>query len=568
MEKLQVASEELYQQSEELRQQNEELAITRAMVEAEKQRYQKLFEEAPDGYLLTDTQGTIWEANRAAATLLNVRQQYLVGKPLVIFFTEEMHQEFYSKLNQINQIERVQEWEVRLISRNRTPFDAALTMATVCDQQGLPVALRLCMRNITSRKQAEEKIRTMHAELSQRVVFEATLKRITDKVRDSLDQSQILQTAVQELAQGLEVIRCNMAWYNADQTSATVCHEYTFMDSFQSRVLPMAYLPDVFHQLLLGQHFQFCYIDAKPSWLQFTILACPIFDDQGVLGDLWLFKQKHQAFNELEIRLVQLVANQCAIALRQARLYQATLKQVEELEQLNSLKDDFLSTISHELRTPMTNMKMAIHLLQLASAPEERERYLKVLKAECAREVELINDLLDLQRLEARSYHTSLETVSLQDWLPSIIEPFRSRTQSHQQTLQVNFSPDLPPLLCDRASLGRVLAELLNNACKYTPAGGEITLSIRYDPNPPAMILSSTSVTIFSIRNEAEIPAHELPRIFEKFCRVPNANPWKQSGTGLGLALVQKIVEQLQGTILVESSFGWTTFTVQLPNKP
>jgi hypothetical protein len=241
---------------------------------------------------------------------------------------------------------------------------------------------------------------------------------------------------------------------------------------------------------------------------------------------------------------------------------------VQELERLNRLKDDFLSTVSHELRTPITNMKMAIHMLKIALNPELRERYLQILQTECTREAQLINDLLDLQRLEATSYPISLEPVNLQDCLPSMLEPFRSRTQECQQTFQVNFSPGVPTLLCNRANLERILAELLNNACKYTPAGGEITLSIRYDPKQPAHVPDSTPITIFSIRNSAEIPATELPRIFEKFYRVSNADRWKQGGTGLGLALVQKLVEQLQGTIEVESGGGWTTFSVQLPNQP
>ncbi len=115
-------------------------------------------------------------------------------------------------------------------------------------------------------------------------------------------------------------------------------------------------------------------------------------------------------------------------------------------------------------------------------------------------------------------------------------------------------------LVSDRASLERILAELLNNACKYTSAGGEIVVGV--------CDKSTEAATIFTISNPAEIPADQLPRIFEKFYRVPKGDRWQQGGTGLGLALVQKLVEQIQGTIRVESSRGWTTFTVVLPNQP
>ncbi len=136
----------------------------------------------------------------------------------------------------------------------------------------------------------------------------------------------------------------------------------------------MASLPEVYQQLLKCQYFQFCMTipnPARPTCKQTAILSCPIFDDQGVLGDLWVFKEKEEIFNDQEIRLVQQVANQCAIAIRQARLYQQAQIQVKALEELNHLKDDFLSTVSHELRTPIANMKMAIQMLKLSTDREK-----------------------------------------------------------------------------------------------------------------------------------------------------------------------------------------------------
>ena len=125
---------------------------------------------------------------------------------------------------------------------------------------------------------------------------------------------------------------------------------------------------------------------------------------------------------------------------------EAQTKSIEELAKLNRLKDDFLSTVSHELRTPITNMKMAIHLLKIAPITSTREQYLEILQTECEREAQLIDDLLDLQRLEATSNYISLSPLSLQDCLPGMISPFRSRTYSLGQTLQVN----LPLAACRR----------------------------------------------------------------------------------------------------------------------
>jgi signal transduction histidine kinase len=125
--------------------------------------------------------------------------------------------------------------------------------------------------------------------------------------------------------------------------------------------------------------------------------------------------------------------------------------------------------------------------------------------------------------------------------------------------------------------LGRILAELLNNACKYTANDGQIYLKVECkmgDRDQGGQRKNSRQASAqdseiqFTLSNQSCISIEELPRIFEKFYRVPNADPWKQGGTGLGLALVQKLVEQLQGKIEVESSNGWTNFTVTFPTKP
>jgi len=289
--------------------------------------------------------------------------------------------------------------------------------------------------------------------------------------------------------------------------------------------------------------------------------AAPIKDDKGnITGVVLVFRDITEIKQAKEARQKQL---------EQERL-------VAELEKVNQLKDDFLSTVSHELRSPISNMKMAIQMLKISPTSERSQRYLEILQTECNRESEMINDLLDLQRLEAASYHIPLtEAVSLQDCLSRIIESFRLRTQQRQQSLQLNLPSAVPPLVTDRASLERILAELLNNACKYTPNGGEIVLSVCQDGNreestsTPVRVYSNiplipTPSTIFTISNQAEIPAEQLPRIFEKFYRVPKSDRWQQGGTGLGLALARKLVEKLQGTIHVESSEGWTTFTIKL----
>jgi signal transduction histidine kinase len=470
--------------------------------------------------------------------------------------------------------------------------------------------------------------------------FEALLRRITDRVRDSLDEAQILQTAVQELAMGLETYSCDTGRYDLDQGTSTIAYEYircTQIPTAQGLVFQLAEYLNIYSQLLRGRYLQFCWIVSpvhpRPLNQPLSVLCCPIIDDQGVIGDIWLYKRADTYFEIESVRLVEQVANQCAIAIRQARLYQAAQAQVRELEQLNCLKDEFLNTVSHELRSPMANIEMAIQMLELllfqnqpsrtsevisrnlkatadfraldhcnASACHSTDcqspnietlpnltsfqqsvRYFRMLQDECSRETNLINDLLDLSRLEAGTEPIVLTTISLQMWIPHVIEPFLERARNQYQQLRVEVSEALPLVSIDLRSLERILTELVHNACKYTPMGEEIRVMADYvsgeavavqcdrskfswlTPLNSCLPSNSPQLMLQVSNSGVEIPAAELPRIFDKFYRIPKNDLWQCSGTGLGLALVKRLAEHLGAKIWAESRNNQVTFILTLP---
>lgn len=145
---LATVAEELEVAVEELCQQNEQLATAHFDLAAERRRYQELFEFVPDAYLVTDARGTIQEANRAAAQMLNVSQEHLVGKPFAVFVASEERWNFRTELNRESQGNLLQNWKVRLQPRGGNPFDAVLTVATVRDAEGKPTTLRWRLREI------------------------------------------------------------------------------------------------------------------------------------------------------------------------------------------------------------------------------------------------------------------------------------------------------------------------------------------------------------------------------------------------------------------------------------
>jgi signal transduction histidine kinase len=160
--------------------------------------------------------------------------------------------------------------------------------------------------------------------------------------------------------------------------------------------------------------------------------------------------------------------------------------------------------------------------------------------------------------LEAGARELILEEIDISNWLPQLLEPFQQRIQSRHLTLTLNLLPQSPRLVCDRSSLERIITELVNNACKYTPPQGEITVTAEVVNHWTQFVVNNSG---------AEIPAAEINKVFDKFYRVASGDRWKQGGTGLGLALVKKLVEQLGGNIHLTSQFEQTTFTVQVPTR-
>ena len=302
--------------------------------------------------------------------------------------------------------------------------------------------------------------------------------------------------------------------------------------------------------------------------LPITDSIAPIKTQKGLItGAVLLFRDDTQ-------RRLQ---EEQALALERTLVLQ---RQNEELERLSQLKDDFLSSVSHELRSPLANIKMAIRMLEATldeqgrldaethPNPNSLTRYMNILRDQCNQELNLVNDLLELQQLEAGTHLLEWDAVDLNTWIGQEIAVFREQARHREQQLQVLVSPDLPILVSDLKILTRILTELLMNACKHTPPHGTITVSAEVEGTLERESTRADMIQIRVCNTGIEIAAHELTRIFDKFYRIPTSDRWQQGGIGLGLALVKKAVTYLGGSIRAESSAEQTCFILELPLFP
>ncbi|MCF2971254.1 GAF domain-containing protein [Synechococcus sp. Nb3U1] len=418
-------------------------------------------------------------------------------------------------------------------------------------------------------------VQVRNVEIQQAYDYEALLQVITEEIRASLDEQQILETVAQELAMSLNLSNCAIALHNPERQVSILVVDYLAVEGIRRFPLeiPFVDFAEVINQLQQGQicHFSNFHHPCWPDHDRYTLLIVPIDDDgdptrpnRRVLGDICGSRPPGQVFTEQEQRLIRRVASQCAIAIRQARFYQTIQQQVQQLQALNQLKDEFLHMVSHEMRTPLTNMKLAIGFLSKANLTERERRYLHILEMETNREIDLINDLLELQAIESGNKALKLSCLFPQEWIKEISAPFLLRATEQRQHFHVHLDANLLPLYTDENLLSRVVNELLNNACKYTPTEQEIYLHLQMNQD----VQNGTLGWLITVRNTGvEIPAEALPHLFEKFYRVAHLDRRNVGGTGLGLPLAQKAVELLQGSLTVESHSEQVIFHVWCPHQ-
>lgn len=236
------------------------------------------------------------------------------------------------------------------------------------------------------------------------------------------------------------------------------------------------------------------------------------------------------------------------------------LHDITALRRLERMRTDFVANASHELRTPLTAIKgFAETLLDGALAdPQTSRKFVSIIDQEAERLIRLVEDLLDLAKLEAEKMEMEKRPLSLSSLVAEVVLELQPRMHKGGLTLEVDVSPDLPQILGDSGWLHQVLLNLLDNSIKYTPSGGRIKVGAWLEGNEIKVEVDDTGVGI---------PQKDLPRIFERFYRVDKARSRQLGGTGLGLSIVKHVIEKHGGKIGIKSEEGKGTkvwFTLPL----
>lgn len=246
---------------------------------------------------------------------------------------------------------------------------------------------------------------------------------------------------------------------------------------------------------------------------------------------------------------------------REMRLFAQLQENYRRLQALEVMRDDLTHMIVHDLRTPLSSLLAGLQTMPMvAPLLEAQQECLDIAMRGGFALLDLINDLLDISKIESGEMQLQLAPVEVAELIKSACNQVAASAFSRDLSLGREIEPDLPPIRVDEDKIRRTLVNLLGNALKFTPRGGTITLSARGVEN---------GTTLFSVRDTGEgIPAADFARIFDKFAQVENRRAERHMSTGLGLALCKMVVETHGGQIWVESELGQgSTFFFTVPRE-
>jgi signal transduction histidine kinase/putative methionine-R-sulfoxide reductase with GAF domain len=293
-----------------------------------------------------------------------------------------------------------------------------------------------------------------------------------------------------------------------------------------------------------------------------SLLSVPLFCEQQIMGGLTVCRRQSASFDPEVVNLLQTFATQSALAIQNARLFREIETKSRQLEAANRHKSEFLANVSHELRTPLNAIIGFSEVLReqmFGELNEKQSEYVDDIVSSGRHLLSLINDILDLSKIEAGRMELELRKFDLPSALENALILMRERATRHGIKLQRTVDERLGEFVGDERKVKQVLLNLLANAVKFTPEGGQIRVEAQLDDGSVKISVSDTGVGIAS---------EDQPVIFEEFRQVGMNYEQKHEGTGLGLSLSRKFVEMHGGKIWVESVLGQgSRFTFTLPTN-
>ncbi|MFO8009516.1 MAG: PAS domain-containing sensor histidine kinase [Dehalococcoidia bacterium] len=430
--------------------------------------------------------------------------------------------------------------QLQIIQRDGNEIPIEIHAGFIFDESGKPVEILGIARDITERKRAEEELRRSEEK------YRSLVENLNEVVF-TLDR----QGRVTYISPNVG----SLAGYLPEEIVGRRFIDFVHPEDYTGRI-------ENFGRVLAGENLvtEYRYLTKSQGVKWVRTNASPFFENgeaaglQGVLVDITELKhmqeQLAQYSSELEQRLNELQAA------------------YERLEELDKMKDSFLSTVSHELRAPLTSIRsFAEILLTYEGDRKVQEEFLNIISDESERLTRLINDFLDLSKIESGRIELYSTIVEIPEVIDKALAANDALLKGMDMNLEVEVEPDLRPVWCDRDRLIQVVTNLINNAAKFTPSGGNIKVRAElYRPEVSGETNHNKMVKVSVIDNGIGISHENQETVFDKFAQVGDTLADKPRGSGLGLSICKEIVERYKGKIWIEGEPDkGSTFSFTIP---
>jgi PAS domain S-box-containing protein len=549
-------------------------AIENARLFEETSKFKLGIERSGDAIFMTDTVGKILYVNPAFTNIYGYSATDAIGQtPRILksgLIEKEYYQSFWNTLLARNSVTG----EIINKTKDGRLINIAGTNSPILDEKGNILGYLAVHHDITSTKQAEEAIRQSEHALQRQNEYLATAAEVGRLVTSTLDQAVLFERTV-------DLIRGSFGFYHAsiftidDTGFNAILREGTGEAGEKMKLAG--------HSLAVGSRSIIGQVTAtgktiivnntavdplhRPNPLLPNTRAeagIPLKIGDRVVGAIDLQSEETGAFKPEDMSVLEILADQVAVALENARSYNLAQKAMEDLRETDRIKSQFLANMSHELRTPLNSIiGFSRVILKGIDGPinEQQQQDLSAIYNSGQHLLGLINDILDLSKIDAGKMELAFDEVNMGDTIHSVMSTATGLVKDKQIRLQEQVEASLPPVRADSMRLRQILLNLISNAAKFTEEGAIIVAA-----NVHTNSLGKQEVMVSVTDSGPGIAPEDQDKLFKPFSQVDASPTRKTGGTGLGLSISHRLVELHGGRIGVHSAVGkGSTFYFTVP---
>jgi PAS domain S-box-containing protein len=545
-----------------------------------------IIESAEDAIITKTLDGIVTSWQKGAERIFGYSAEEMIGQPISLLIPSDHLDEEPTILARLRKGERIQHYETVRVRKDGSLINISLSVSPIVGPNGKIIGASKIARDITERKHAE------HALREQAEIIE-TVNRIGQTLAAELDQQKLVQ-AVTDAGTEISGAHFGSFFFNVMNEEGASYMPYTLSGIPEEALLHLAMpratdlfhptfraegtilIPDVKKDPRYGKNSPYHGMP-EGRFPVTSYMAIPVTARTGeVYGGLFFGHPKADVFTERSARIVEGLAAQVAIALENARLYEAAERARVEAEQVaeekerlyreaqdaSRLKDEFLATVSHELRTPLNAILGWSQMLRTRTlSSDQMTKALETIERNARTQAQLIEDLLDVSRIITGTVRLDVRPVEPSGCIEAAIDSLRPAADAKGVRVQKIMDTGAASVSGDPVRLQQVVWNLLSNAIKFTPKGGRVQIRLE-------RINSSVEIAIAD--NGAGITPDFLPYVFDRFRQADQRSTREHGGLGLGLAITRHLVELHGGSVRVESPGAGqgSTFTVRLPVLP